>query len=205
MFSLRVAELLSAADDVHLTILAEGKQLPTMKRDVARNADPKRLPKLLGSFKQESNAVLTGRTSEGFGYLLIAQWPAPDSPLMEPVHAALDTFIAEKVPAVIVDVRMNAGGNDLSALRLAERFAPGEGRVLPDADTGSRTTRRLDAVAFARAESRAGGKAFHGAGGSALRSALHEQQRELYPYDAGRGRETRRRAHIRREWKSATI
>lgn len=127
-FATGVVALLSAAEDPHLNVLADGKQLPTFLRHPIKNGDPKRLPKALASFKQESNWVLTGRTREGFGYLLIAQWPAPDSPLMAPVHAAIDAFIAEKLPAVIVDVRVNGGGNDLSALGVAGRFArnPGE-------------------------------------------------------------------------------
>lgn len=122
-FASRVVELLSAADDPHINVLAGGKRFPTCGRHPQRNADPKRLPKVLASFKQESNWVLTGRTREGFGYILIAQWPTPDSPLMAPVHVALDAFIAQKLPAVIVDVRVNGGGNDLSALDVAARFA----------------------------------------------------------------------------------
>jgi hypothetical protein len=122
-FATQVAELLGAAGDPHLNVLVGGRLTPTFQRRVERNGDPKRLPKLLASLKQESNSVVTGRTREGFGYILIAQWPAPDSPLMAPVHAAIDALIAEKVPALILDVRVNAGGNDLSALRVAERFA----------------------------------------------------------------------------------
>ena len=112
-----------AAEDPHLNLMVDGKTIPTFHRQVERNGDPKRLPKLLASLKQESNSVVTGRTGEGFGYILIAQWPAPDSPLMTPAHGAINAFIAEKVPAVILDVRVNSGGNDLSALQVAERFA----------------------------------------------------------------------------------
>lgn len=122
-FAQRAAAFLRAAEDLHLTLLVDGKTKPTFQRQVERNGDPKRLPKLLASLKQESNSVVTGRTREGLGYILIAQWPAPDSPLMTPVHAAIGAFIAEKVPAVILDVRVNSGGNDLSALAVAERFA----------------------------------------------------------------------------------
>lgn len=122
-FASRAADLLSAADDPHLTVLAGGRTLPTCRRVPVRNADPKRLPAVLASYKQESNWVLTGRTRDGFGYVLIAQWPAPDSPVLAPVHAAIDAWIAGKTPAIIVDVRVNGGGNDLSALAVAERFA----------------------------------------------------------------------------------
>ncbi len=122
-FAAQLVEMLSAAEDPHITVLADGKQMATFARHPLRNGDPKRLPKVLARFKQESNWVLTGRTNEGFGYLLIAQWPAPDSPLMAPVHAAIDAAIAEKLRAVIIDVRVNGGGNDLAALGVAERFA----------------------------------------------------------------------------------
>lgn len=121
-FAEHTAKLLSAAEDPHLNVLVGGRTLPTFQRRVERNGDPKRLPKVLASLKQESNSVVTGRAREGIGYILIAQWPAADSPLMAPVHAAIDAFIAEKVPAVIIDVRVNSGGNDLSALAIAERF-----------------------------------------------------------------------------------
>jgi len=122
-FARRLAELLGAATDPHINVLAGGKPFPTFLFKGPRNADPKRLPRILASFKQESNQVLTGRTREGFGYILIAQWPAPDSPQLKPVHAALDAFNAEKLPAVILDVRVNSGGNDLAALAVANRFA----------------------------------------------------------------------------------
>jgi hypothetical protein len=118
-FADETVKLLSAANDPHLSVLAEDRRLGTSSLQLRSNADYRRLAKLVPEWREASRTVSTGKFPEGVGYLLIATWGGTDAELT-PAHTALD-FLKD-ARGLILDLRFNGGGDEAQARTIAGRF-----------------------------------------------------------------------------------
>lgn len=122
MFARAAAELLAKAKDPHISVRVGPSFVPAFRRNVAWNFDAKRVEAAVPKLTRHNNTVWTGTFDDGIGYILIAGWPGGAEARQELAAAfeALTSFAA--APGLIIDVRPNGGGDELSARRLASRF-----------------------------------------------------------------------------------
>jgi hypothetical protein len=120
-FAERAAKLLAQAKDIHLTVKVDDVLLATHRRAVPPNCDVKTLRRLVPNWKKLSPRVVCGRWEDDIGYLLIATWERSHAEALEAVYVALDELSDTK--ALIVDVRLNAGGDERLAAAFAGCFA----------------------------------------------------------------------------------
>jgi hypothetical protein len=118
-----LAEMLLQLHDVHAWLVRpDGSQLPTYTSTRARNWERDTWLDYVGrmGWRQQSGTSWGWGRSGGVGYLTIGDWnPARVS------AAALDTALdsLRATTALVIDVRMNGGGNDAIAMDFAARFA----------------------------------------------------------------------------------
>jgi len=120
-FAERAAELLGRAGDLHVTLECEGRVLATHTRAVTPNGRRTTLARIVPEWQEPSAVVATGRWPDGVGYILIASWERGQAEALDPAFAALDEFA--DAPALIIDARFNAGGDEELARRFAGCFA----------------------------------------------------------------------------------
>jgi len=118
-FARAVARLLAPARDVHLVVRPDkGAPLATFVRQVHPNFDWRLVQQSLPNLRELNPTVATGKFEDGIGYLLIRNWSAPQD--LDAVWTALEEMRA--APALIVDVRPNAGGSEPLAAQVAGCF-----------------------------------------------------------------------------------
>lgn len=118
-FARGIAMLLGAARDVHITVnRGEGESLATFRHQVQANFDPEVVKSIVPRWQSHNRAVATGKFDDGIGYLLIGSWSDEDH--LEPAFAAIKEFA--DAPGLVIDVRPNAGGNELLARQVAGCF-----------------------------------------------------------------------------------
>jgi hypothetical protein len=116
-FAQAAAEMLGQAKDMHIWLEVGGKQIPSYKRDVARNYNHSVLEKAVPGFRKLSEGVYSGRFEDGIGYILIDSWSSDRTEALEQAYAVI--WECSDAPGLIVDVRPNGGG----AEPLAQQFA----------------------------------------------------------------------------------
>jgi C-terminal processing protease CtpA/Prc len=112
--------MLAATEDPHIWLTVANEVVPAFRRDVRSelNAAPKLLPQVIQNWKQPHPVVATGQAAPGVGYIAIHSWDRKHAPqALDAALAALGGFGG--LPALIVDVRLNGGGDE----RLAREFA----------------------------------------------------------------------------------
>lgn len=114
-------EFLGAAKDVHIWLKDGTRTVGTYQMDLRPNFNPRLLPKYLAQFKQHGKTVVTGRFADRIRYVAIGTWDARDPAATEAAVAAVKEAATAKVP-VILDVRPNTGGAELTARRVAAFF-----------------------------------------------------------------------------------
>ncbi|MBL9124420.1 MAG: hypothetical protein JNG90_12365, partial [Planctomycetaceae bacterium] len=118
-FARDVARLLAPARDVHLVVRPDkGAPLATFVRQVQPNFDFQSVQQALPDLRELNPTVATGKFDDGIGYLLIRSWSAPQD--IDAVWTALDEM--RTAPALILDVRPNAGGSEPLAAQVAGCF-----------------------------------------------------------------------------------
>lgn len=121
IFAAFAAELVEPAQDVHLKLEVEGKEVSRFRRSVFRNIDFPLLRRLVPEWKQHNASVCTGRFPDGIGYLYIGDLvhvsPADFDPAFRAIEAA-----AREERGLILDLRGNKGGSDLAAEQIAGCF-----------------------------------------------------------------------------------
>lgn len=116
-FARRAAEVLQAAEDVHIQLRVEDVPYPTFERQAFANFNLAILAKRVPSLTPHGQGVISGRFDDGVGYLFIPSWrPGTAAVAVEALGSLLDTR------ALILDVRSNSGGSEEEARRVAGRF-----------------------------------------------------------------------------------
>lgn len=116
-FARAAASVLAAAQDPHVSLRVGDAIMATVRASVRPNVDLARVAKLVPEFAWKNDAVGVGQFEDGVGYLAITRW-SPE--MMEPALSALDAWRSS--PGVVIDVRANAGGDELAARSIASRF-----------------------------------------------------------------------------------
>ncbi|MCB9878954.1 MAG: hypothetical protein H6835_15265 [Planctomycetes bacterium] len=119
-FAAAAATMLRATGDLHLYLRLGERTFATGSRAIDPLFRDKLLPRYM-AVKKVQDRVLSGRTDDGIGYLLIAGWTADVDPEM--VGGAITELADTK--ALIVDVRPNAGGDEAIAKKVAAWFVAG--------------------------------------------------------------------------------
>jgi hypothetical protein len=120
-FVREVVALLSDAQDPHIWLTVEGQTIPTYARSVLPNFDNSALLRMLrsDSVVAWSKSVISGRIGE-VGYILIASFSgATADDAMKSIEALRSL---SDLPALIIDVRVNSGGNEFLAREFAGCF-----------------------------------------------------------------------------------
>lgn len=119
-FARAAARLLENARDIHIWLKVGDTTIATHRRASSPNASLVSLSRLVPQWKKHNDVVYTGRFEDGIGYVNIATWGPKDRGDLEPALAALEHFGDAR--AIIVDVRFNAGGDELLAREFAGCF-----------------------------------------------------------------------------------
>lgn len=115
-----VADLLSAAQDLHLSIRCDGEHLGTHSRMVDPNWRWENVAAAIKNVERRNPAVATGRTDDGIVYILIQSWARLKGNPLRAVHGILEE--SKHAKGIILDVRPNAGGDELLAREVAQWF-----------------------------------------------------------------------------------
>lgn len=118
-----LGKLLEPTRDLHLSLSAgPGWSVPAGTRLVDPLHRGPLLRRYLASVELRGQGIVVGRTEDGLGYLGIASWSSPgEAELAEKALAEL-----RSTRALLLDVRPNAGGDELLARSLAAWFVEGK-------------------------------------------------------------------------------
>lgn len=117
-FARAAAELFRINNDLHVTVEVNGIRRATGRRSITTNADPQAVARLVREWREFPGGA-AGWIGEDIGYIAIHTW-AMDEAAAGPMLAAIGSL--GEAAGLIVDVRMNAGGNELQAQRVAGCF-----------------------------------------------------------------------------------
>jgi hypothetical protein len=122
-FAKRAAVLLQRAHDPHLWLQVAGDddRIMTARRLVWANFDAELLAKTVPELTQVNAQVAHGRwPADGIGYLQINTWDQREVEALQAIAEALNAL--QDTEALILDVRLNGGGSELIAQRVAGAF-----------------------------------------------------------------------------------
>jgi hypothetical protein len=111
------AEMLKQLRDLHVWLTVAGQSVPVYNRPRSANFNPHAYRALLGDLTVEGR-VAWAITTNNIGFIAIGMWDAPEIP-------ATCGEVLEKMRntrGLIVDVRMNGGGDEPTAEKVASRF-----------------------------------------------------------------------------------
>jgi hypothetical protein len=119
-FANTAGKLLAIAQDVHLAMRAGNRRIVTWKRDVfpAMNFE---LMKSIPMWMKRHNFVYSGMFSNGTRYLCITSLPADDAAFLLAINEVIGDAAAANV-GLIMDLRPNGGGDELTARKIAGCF-----------------------------------------------------------------------------------
>lgn len=112
--------LLAKARDKHVWFDVDGKRFPSYIAPAVPNVNTARLPHIIPNWKRLSSAVATGRWDDGIGYISIETWDHGSRESIEAAFDAIRTF--HDCDGLIIDVRLNGGGDELIAQEVAGCF-----------------------------------------------------------------------------------
>jgi hypothetical protein len=119
-FAVGTWHLLEPTLDPHVSIEVEGVRLGIPVPAATANINGRTLNRFVPDLARRSPAVAVGRTSDGIGYINIMTWDRASAGPLEAAHTALDELAGAK--ALVIDVRLNGGGDEILAQRFAGRF-----------------------------------------------------------------------------------
>ena len=116
------AEMLKPLRDLHVWLTVAGANVPVFDRPRSANSNPSAHRALLGELHQ-AGRVQWAVTADKIGFIAIYSWnTGPEIPAQ--VDEALEHMRATR--GLIVDVRLNGGGDEPTAGKVAGRFVPKE-------------------------------------------------------------------------------
>jgi C-terminal processing protease CtpA/Prc len=116
------AEMLKPLRDLHVWMTVEGANVPIFNRPRAGNSNPSAHRAILGDLRP-AGRVRWAITADKIGFIAIDGWnTGPEIPAQ--VDEALEQMRDGR--GLIVDVRLNGGGDEPTAAQVAGRFVPKE-------------------------------------------------------------------------------
>ena len=120
-FAVVAGEMLALTSDPHIWLAVDGATVAAFRRRIAPNVVPELLPRLVSKWTQHNKVIATGWAAPRVAYIAIHSWSNKNgSDVYEPAIKALDEF--RNAPGLIVDVRLNSGGDDSIARQFASCF-----------------------------------------------------------------------------------
>lgn len=115
-----IADMLSHLRDLHIGLKIRGNNVPVYRRDYTDNWNKKVdiYQSLVGPIQKAGNRVMWVKTKDGIGWIIITAWYGAQTP--DEFDDALEQM--RDTRGLIVDVRMNSGGDSLLAAMVAGRF-----------------------------------------------------------------------------------
>lgn len=114
-----LAEMLRPLRDRHIGISVGSESVPVFESPRPLNANLEAIPHIVGELHRAQGDVRWTLTKDGIGYILIPQWRSPMIPIA--VDSALEEL--KNARGLIIDVRVNGGGDETKAQVVAGRFA----------------------------------------------------------------------------------
>ena len=114
-----LADLLRPLRDRHIVVSAAGEPVPVYSSVRPLNANPQAAATILGELQEAPGDVRWTHTKDGIGYIVIPQWRH------SMISGGIDDVLGqlEETRGLIIDVRLNGGGDERLAQRVAGRFA----------------------------------------------------------------------------------
>lgn len=120
-WAVAVGRLLEPANDIHMVLRVDGDTIATGRRRIDSLYRGQLLGKHIKGLSESPQGVLTGRTEDGIGYLMISGWTdSIDFTKVEELIVAM-----KDAKALIIDVRPNSGGSENLAMQVAQWFIDG--------------------------------------------------------------------------------
>lgn len=119
-FARAAARALEAARDPHIGVRVGDAAFPVFAGDATPNYDLRRVSAVVKNLKRHNDVVWTGEVGEKTAYIAILSWPGNASLVAPAREAILDA--ARRGKHVLLDVRMNGGGDELTARAIAGLF-----------------------------------------------------------------------------------
>jgi hypothetical protein len=120
-FAFAAMKLLAQAEDKHILVEANGKRAPAYVNPVRPNVNPQLRSKVVPNWQALNGEVVAmGQWPDGVGYLAI---DSLDPSRKEQVRSAFQAlWELHDAPALIVDLRLNSGGDERLAREIAGCF-----------------------------------------------------------------------------------
>lgn len=115
-----LAVMLAASYDKHMYLKYNGEQYSTYIRPMVPNANPGLIPRIVPNWKKLNDTVATGHWDDGISYIAIDTWLHGAREDIEEAIEVIDSFNESK--AIILDVRLNGGGDETLAQNVASCF-----------------------------------------------------------------------------------
>ncbi len=116
-----VAQMLAELQDVHTWVVYHGKRYAKYLSAGKPNYDFRMVDNDLKSKTAIGKLAVVGKTADGLGYIRINTLTDVDPPSLQKLIRAIDGLL--ETPAMIVDLRSNAGGNEQVAGQIVSLFA----------------------------------------------------------------------------------
>ena len=110
--------MLSHLRDLHVWMTLAGANVPVFNRPRSANANPNAFKTILGDLRAAGRSVRWAVTTNQIGYIAIFGWS--DRQIPQQVGEALEPM--RNTRGLIVDVRLNGGGSEPLAAKVAGRF-----------------------------------------------------------------------------------
>ncbi len=123
-FAREAGRMLAHAEDLHVTLaVGEGERsvrFATATRSVAPNVDANTLADAVPHWTDQGDGVFTGTTDRGIAFIAINEWT--DKAATRAIDWLQSAKKSGTAKALVLDVRSNAGGDELAARRVAALF-----------------------------------------------------------------------------------
>ncbi|MDH3590938.1 MAG: S41 family peptidase [Planctomycetota bacterium] len=137
-FARRIGEDLGGIPDPHIWLDVDGQIVPAYKRSVIPNVRAQNLRRYVKDGQQHGPRLAEADLGGGIRYVLLATWGDK-----EVVEKALEVLNGE-AKAWVIDMRLNGGGNETLARRVAAKFIDARVRYAGHRSNGQVHERHLD-------------------------------------------------------------
>jgi hypothetical protein len=120
-FATTAAKMLSAAQDIHLSMRAGERRIYTHTRDVFPGMNFQLLQKTVPQWTKRHDFVYSGVYPDGIRYLCITTLPAQDAAYLLAIYEVIGEAAAANKP-LVMDLRPNGGGDEITARKIAGCF-----------------------------------------------------------------------------------